>query len=53
MSDKMKSSLFTLIKGVFSALVVFVSSLLAEKSGIDGSAVAAVTGAIGSAIVLS
>lgn len=33
MSDKMKTNLFTLIKSVGSALIVFLSALLADKFG--------------------
>nr|CAI9751029.1 hypothetical protein YJOPZNRJ_YJOPZNRJ_CDS_0003 [Microvirus sp.] len=53
MKDEIKAPLFTLIKAVVSALIVFGSTVLGQLLGSDGSALAVLGASVGTSVLVS
>lgn len=51
MDDKIKAPLWKLIKTIGSAVIVFVTSMLANWIGTDGSTVAVIGGAVAGSLM--
>ena len=53
MKDEIKAPLFTLIKAVVSALIVFGSTVLGQLLGSDGTALSVLGGSVATSVFVS